>query len=77
MYHMGDAPYVCTLTDTPKARIIVSFKIWAYKRAGWTADELDQDILTIYKKRGLSALKALPNIGLSIAAFIAERLDKS
>jgi len=53
-----------------------SFKVWAYRRAGWTVDELDQDILTIYKKQGLSGLKALPNIGPSIATFIAERLDK-
>ena len=53
-----------------------SFKVWAYRRAGWTVDELDQDILAIYKKRGLNGLKALPNIGPSIAVFIAERLDR-
>ena len=53
-----------------------SFKVWAYRRAGWTIDELGQDIMAIYKKRGLSGLKALPNIGPSIAAFIAERLAK-
>jgi len=52
-----------------------SYKIWAYRRAGWTVDELDQDILAIYKKQGLNGLKALPNIGPSIAAFIAEKLD--
>jgi DNA repair photolyase len=53
-----------------------SFKVWAYRRAGWTVDELDQDILAIYKKRGLNGLKALPNIGPGIAVFIAERLDR-
>ena len=50
------------------------YKAWAYRRAGWTVDELDQDILAIYKKRGLDGLRALPNIGPSIAAFIAEKL---
>jgi DNA polymerase/3'-5' exonuclease PolX len=54
-----------------------SFKVWAYRQAGWTVDELDQDILAIYKKRGLNGLQALPNIGSSIAAFIAERLDET
>jgi DNA repair photolyase len=54
---------------------VPSFKVWAYRRAGWTVDELDQDILSIYNKRGLNGLKALPNIGPSIAVFIAERLD--
>jgi DNA polymerase/3'-5' exonuclease PolX len=53
-----------------------SFKVWAHRRAGWTIDELDQDILAIYRKRGLNGLKALPNIGPSIASFIEERLDK-
>ena len=53
-----------------------SYKVWAYRRAGWTVDELDRDILAIYKKRGLNGLKALPNIGPTIAAFIAERLDR-
>jgi DNA repair photolyase len=53
-----------------------SFKVWAYRRAGWTVDELDQNILEIYKKRGLGGLKTLPSIGPSIAAFIAERLDR-
>jgi len=62
--------YLLELESTP------SFKVWAYRRAGWTVDELDQDITTIYEKRGLSGLEALPNIGPSIAAFIAERLDK-
>jgi DNA polymerase/3'-5' exonuclease PolX len=52
-----------------------SFKVWAHRRAGWTIDELDQDILAIYKKHGLNGLKALPNVGPSIAAFIAEKLN--
>jgi len=52
-----------------------SYKIWAYRRAGWTIDELDHNILTLYERRGLKGLQALPNIGASLAAFIAERLD--
>jgi DNA repair photolyase len=53
-----------------------SHKVWAYRRAGWTVDELDQDISAIHKKRGLNGLQAFPNIGPSIAAFIAETLDR-
>jgi DNA repair photolyase len=52
-----------------------SFKVWAYRRAGWTVDELDQDILVIYRRQGLRGLKALPNIGPSIATFIAGKLE--
>jgi DNA repair photolyase len=53
-----------------------SYKVWAYRRAGWTIDELDQDIMALYRKRGANGLKALPNIGPSLADFIAEKLDK-
>jgi len=53
-----------------------SYKLWAYRRAGWTIDELDQDIAALYRKRGLTGLKELPNIGPSLAEFIAEKLDK-
>jgi len=51
-----------------------TYKIWAYRRAGWTVDELETDILALYS-RGMKSLQALPHIGPSIAAFIAERLE--
>ncbi|WP_455284592.1 hypothetical protein [[Eubacterium] cellulosolvens] len=53
-----------------------SYKVWAYRRAGWTVDELDRDIVALYRERGVKGLQTLPNIGPSLAAFIAERLDK-
>jgi len=53
-----------------------SFKVWAYRRGGWTVDELDRDIMTLYKRHGVKGLEALPNVGPSSAAFIAERLTK-
>jgi len=54
-----------------------SYKIWAYRRAGWTIDELDSDILALYERSGLRGLCALPNIGPSLASFIAEKLGKA
>jgi len=53
-----------------------SYKVWAYRRAGWTVDELDRDIATLYRRGGVKGLEALPNIGPSLAAFIAERLTE-
>jgi DNA repair photolyase len=53
-----------------------SYKVWAYRRAGWAVDELDRDIFALYKERGVKSLETLPSIGPSLAAFIAERLDK-
>jgi len=51
-------------------------KIWAYRQAGWTVDELETDILELYRQRGVKGLQTLPHIGPSIAAFIAETLEK-
>ena len=53
-----------------------SYKVWAYKRAGWTIDELSQDVMTLYGKQGTNGLKSIPKIGSSLADFIAEKLDK-
>jgi DNA repair photolyase len=54
-----------------------SYKIWAYRRAGWTVDELDCDIVALYERSGLRGLRAFPNIGPSLASFIAEKLRKT
>jgi len=53
-----------------------SYNVWAYRRAGWAVDELDRDIFALYKERGVKGLETLPSIGPSLAAFIAERLNK-
>jgi len=53
-----------------------SYKVWAYRRAGWTVDELDRDILALYRRKGVKGLQTLPNIGPSLAAFIAESLAR-
>lgn len=62
--------YVMELESAP------SYKVWAYRNAGWTIDELDHDIMTLYEKRGVDGLRALPNNGPSMAAFIAETIDR-
>ena len=54
-----------------------SYKVWAYRKAGWTIDELDRDIVTIYRAQGKKGLEAVPNIGPSLASFIAEWIETS
>ena len=45
-------------------------KVWAYRKAAWTLDELKEDIREIYEEKGLTGLKSLPNVGLKIAGEI-------
>ncbi|MBN1978972.1 MAG: radical SAM protein [Anaerolineae bacterium] len=50
------------------------YRLWAYRKAAWTVDELGESIGDIYAARGEAGLQALPGIGKSIAAQIAEWL---
>jgi DNA repair photolyase len=53
------------------------YRIWAYRKAAWTVDDLDESIVDIYQARGQAGLVALPAIGKNIAAAIAGWLDES
>jgi hypothetical protein len=50
------------------------YRLWAYRKAAWTVDELDQSIGEIYATKGEAGLRELPGIGKSIAAQIAKWL---
>jgi DNA repair photolyase len=47
------------------------YRIWAYRKAAWTVDELQESIADVYSARGESGLCDLPNVGRSIAGVIA------
>jgi len=48
-----------------------SHRIWAYRKAGWAVDELQESIAQIYDNRGEPGLRELPGIGKSLAGTIA------
>lgn len=50
-------------------------KIWAYRKAGWTIDELDRNIVGLYAANGEAGLRRLPEISSSMAAQIARWLQ--
>ena len=52
-------------------------RIWAYRRAAWTVDELPRDIAGIYQAGGEPALRELPGIGVKLAGLIASWLRKA
>jgi len=49
-------------------------RIWAYRKAAWTIDELDGSLLDIYRHDGVEGIMALPSIGSSIAKVIVSEL---
>jgi DNA repair photolyase len=48
-----------------------NYRIWAYRKAAWTVDELPENIAEIYHARGEAGLRGLPRIGKRLAAEIA------
>lgn len=52
-------------------------RIWAYRRAAWTVDELTEDIKGLYQAGGEPALRELPGIGTRLAGLIARWLREA
>jgi hypothetical protein len=52
-------------------------RIWAYRRAAWTVDELPEDIKGLYQAGGEPALRELPGIGTRLAGLIARWLREA
>ncbi|MEN8133347.1 MAG: helix-hairpin-helix domain-containing protein [Pseudomonadota bacterium] len=51
-----------------------SFRANAYRRAADTAEQLTEDLQTLYTREGIDGLTALPNIGKGISRLIIEVL---
>jgi len=59
------------LSDEQRAQ---SHRLWAYRKAGWAVDELQESVAQIYDNRGEPGLRELPGIGKSLAGTIANWL---
>ena len=53
------------------------YRIWAYRKAAWTVDELPESIAERYQAHGIAGLERLPNVGAKIAAEIASWLSEN
>jgi DNA repair photolyase len=62
--------YDLELEQSPQQRI------WAYRKAAWTVDELPESITDLYRVKGEAGLLALPAIGKSIAGEITAWLGE-
>ncbi len=51
-------------------------RVWEYRKAAWTVDELEEDIVDIFQRGGKQALMALPEINSRMAKRIEHWLVK-
>jgi hypothetical protein len=42
-------------------------RVWAYRKAAWAIEDLEQDISLVYRTMGLKGLQSIPNVGPSLA----------
>ena len=45
-------------------------RIWAYRKAAWAVEDLEQDIALVYRTMGVKGLESIPNISPQIAKEI-------
>ena len=50
-------------------------RVWAYRKAAWTVEELSEDLGELYRQRGEEGLRALPHVGKSLARRLAQWLE--
>lgn len=50
-------------------------RVWAYRKAAWAIEDLEQDIGLVYRTMGLKGLQAIPNVGPSLAREVERLLE--
>lgn len=68
---LADQIHIMELTNQ------VPSKIWAYRTAAWTIEDLDQDLSLILSSMGKHGLESIPAIGPKMAGVIEEMILKS
>jgi DNA repair photolyase len=51
--------------------------IWAYRKAAWAIEDLEQDIRLIYQTMGLKGLQNIPNVGPRLGEKIEKMLNET
>lgn len=66
---LADKVYDMELQNAP------SQHIWAYRKAAWAIEDLEQDIQLIYQQLGFKGLESIPNVGPRLAAEIEKHIQ--
>jgi DNA polymerase/3'-5' exonuclease PolX len=52
------------------------YKIWAYRKAAWTLEDLTESVAEIYTQKGKKGLENLKSVGKSLATEIEVQLQE-
>jgi hypothetical protein len=45
-------------------------RVWAYRKAAWAIEDLEQDVGLIYRQMGRKGLESIPNVGQRLAEVL-------
>jgi DNA repair photolyase len=62
--HLADAAYALDLEEAPASRV------WAYRKAAWALDDLEQDVGLLFRTMGRRGLESLEGVAPAIAGEI-------
>ena len=65
---LANKVYILELERAP------NYQVWAYRKAAWAVEDLEQDIGLVYKTMGIKGLQNTPNIGEKLSREIEEWL---
>ena len=68
--HLADAVYDMEINNASPQRI------WAYRKAAWAVEDLEQDIRLINEQMGVKGLESIPNVGPKLAQQIQVLITK-
>ena len=52
-------------------------RVWAYRKAAWAIEDLEQDVGLIYRTMGRKGLEGIENVGPRLAVQVAELIQRS
>ena len=45
-------------------------RVWAYRKAAWAVEDLEQDIGLVYRTMGLRGLQSIENVGVKMGTVV-------
>ena len=65
---LANKVYTLELENAP------NYQVWAYRKAAWAIEDLEQDIGLVYRTMGLKGLQSIPNVGEKLGREIEKWL---
>jgi DNA repair photolyase len=67
---LAEQVYTLEITHAPE------YKVWAYRKAAWAIEDLEQDIALVYQTMGSKGLQSIENVGPKMASTVEKMIKE-